>query len=491
MSSTGPGSLLVFLAFLMLSMLLVGAYFTAYFGLLQAGGEVQKAGEAAIEQAIIYLFQYPTEVTIVNGNPVVKGETRIVIQNVGSKDITFDRILAISPGGSVVADVKVPGNKGLGVRQWQMYRVQDLGLPDRWSNFDTFRSEVARLVLLSERGKTHGSIWGVPPFLEGVLKAMIVVTVTGVATATNTIAMPRPSSPSPQPQTPQQPPPPPQETSQPSLNCTEVLLYRPTPAGERDPLWCPCARQVAPELYEQYIDICVPGVEHVCLTIYVEPCCNEDTKDACLSPGSWSASGGSGCAAFKQSELRKGVTKRVSGSWSASWRLKEGWGYAGWGISSSRGKDISCSGSGGGTRSGSASGSCSATVPPSAFVTITIVFVKGSSTTTTTTTTATTTKSNPSNPSDSGSGSFGSGSSGSPSGSSSSSSSGSSSSSSSSPSSSSSSSGGGGSGSGPGGGGGSGSSGAGGGSSSGGSTGGSSSRGGGGGGFRGPPVYLI
>jgi hypothetical protein len=416
MSSTGPGSILVFLAFLMLSMLLVGAYFTAYFGLLQAGGEVQKAGEAAVEQVIIYLFQYPTEVTMVNGNPVVKGETRIVIQNVGSRDITFDRILAISPGGSVVADVKVPGNKGLGVRQWQMYRVQDLGLPDRWSNFDTFRSEVARLVLLSERGKTHGSIWGVPPFLEGVLKAMIVVTVTGVATATNTIAMPRPSSPSPQPQAPQQPPPPSQETPQPSLNCTEVLLYRPTPTGERDPLWCPCAKQVAPELYEQYIDICVPGVEHVCLTIYVESCCHEDTSEACLS--SWSASGGGGCAAFKQSELRKGVTKRVSGSWSASWRLKDGWVYAGWGISSSRGKDISCSGSGGGTPRGSASGTCSATVPPSAFVTITIVFNKMESSTTTTTTT--TTRNNPSSPSSSsgsgsggGSGSSGGGSSGS------------------------------------------------------------------------------
>ena len=122
MSSTGPGSLLVFLAFLMLSMLLTGTYFVAYLGLVQAGREVQKAGEAASEQAIVYLFQHPTNVSMVDGSPVVKGETRIVVQNVGSRDISFDRILAISPDGSVIADIKVPGNKGLGVRQWQLYK---------------------------------------------------------------------------------------------------------------------------------------------------------------------------------------------------------------------------------------------------------------------------------------------------------------------------------------------------------------------------------
>jgi hypothetical protein len=178
MSSTGPGSLLVFLAFLMLSMLLVGTYFVAYLGLVQAGREVQKAGEAASEQAIVYLFQRPTNITVTNGSVTVKGETRIVIQNVGSREISFDRILAISPDGSVVADVKVPGNKGLGVRQWQLYKVQDLGLPDRWNNFTVFSSEVSRLVLLSERGRTHGSIWGVPPFLEGIFRTTLATTMT-------------------------------------------------------------------------------------------------------------------------------------------------------------------------------------------------------------------------------------------------------------------------------------------------------------------------
>jgi hypothetical protein len=178
MSSTGPGSLLVFLAFLMLSMLLAGTYFMAYVGLVQAGREVQKAGEAASEQAIVYLYQHPTNISMVDGSPVVEGETRIVVQNVGSRDISFDRILAISPGDSVVADVKVPGNKGLGVRQWQIYKVQDLGLPERWNNFTVFSSEVSRLVLLSERGRTHGSIWGVPPFLEGIFRPTLAATMT-------------------------------------------------------------------------------------------------------------------------------------------------------------------------------------------------------------------------------------------------------------------------------------------------------------------------
>jgi hypothetical protein len=42
----------------------------------------------------------------------------------------------------------------------KLYKVQDLGLPERWNNFTVFSSEVSRLVLLSERGRTHGGIWG-------------------------------------------------------------------------------------------------------------------------------------------------------------------------------------------------------------------------------------------------------------------------------------------------------------------------------------------
>jgi L-rhamnose mutarotase len=60
----------------------------------------------------------------------------------------------------------------------KLYKVQDLGLPERWNNFTVFSSEVSRLILLSERGRTHGSIWGVPPFLEGVLRATVATTMT-------------------------------------------------------------------------------------------------------------------------------------------------------------------------------------------------------------------------------------------------------------------------------------------------------------------------
>jgi hypothetical protein len=60
----------------------------------------------------------------------------------------------------------------------KLYKVQDLGLPERWNNFTVFSSEVSRLVLLSERGRTHGSIWGVPPFLEGIFRATLATTMT-------------------------------------------------------------------------------------------------------------------------------------------------------------------------------------------------------------------------------------------------------------------------------------------------------------------------
>ena len=60
----------------------------------------------------------------------------------------------------------------------KLYKVQELGLPERWNNFTVFSSEVSRLVLLSDRGRTHGSIWGVPPFLEGIFRATITATMT-------------------------------------------------------------------------------------------------------------------------------------------------------------------------------------------------------------------------------------------------------------------------------------------------------------------------
>jgi hypothetical protein len=56
------------------------------------------------------------------------------------------------------SDAEVPENKSFGVRQWQTCRVQNLGLPVRWNDLTNFSSEVSRLVLLSDRGRTHGSI---------------------------------------------------------------------------------------------------------------------------------------------------------------------------------------------------------------------------------------------------------------------------------------------------------------------------------------------
>jgi len=56
--------------------------------------------------------------------------------------------------------VKVLGNKSFGGEAIAGCRVQDLGLPVRWNDLINFSSDVSGLVLLSERGRTHGSIWG-------------------------------------------------------------------------------------------------------------------------------------------------------------------------------------------------------------------------------------------------------------------------------------------------------------------------------------------
>jgi len=335
----------------------------------------------------------------------------------------------------MIADVKGPVNKILGVRHssyakfMKLYKVHELGLPDRWSNFDTFRSEVSRLVLLSERGRTHGSIWGVPPFLEGVLKAVMVVTVTGSETAIYTVATPRPSSPSPQQPSSPQPQGSPSQESRP-LNCTEVL-NDPSKKGSRE--WCYCAKYNAPKLYEENIDLCEPPQQY-CLVVFPELCCSEGVSDLsnpeCVS--GWSSSPGSACATFKPSELKNGVKRELVARWGASWTPKHGWYFAG---AAPRESGVSCTYTTGGN---SVTGTCRANVPPTQYVHVVVVFYKAQSKSTTTTATTT---SNPSSPSSSsgsgsggGSGSSGGGSSGSGSSSSSSGSSGSGSSSSNQPS---------------------------------------------------------
>ena len=174
MSSSGPGSVLVFLTFVIASALLVSIYATAYVGLLSAAGGAAQQAEAAAEQAVIYLFGDPRNATAEG----IQGETRIAIHNVGRGELLYDRILAIGTRGEILAEAVQPRDRGLGPAQWLLYRPSELGLPERWDNFTTFRAEVGRLVLLSARGRSHGSMWGVPPFLESLYESTITQTLT-------------------------------------------------------------------------------------------------------------------------------------------------------------------------------------------------------------------------------------------------------------------------------------------------------------------------
>jgi len=265
----------------------------------------------------------------------------------------------------MIVNVKSPVNKILGVRHssyakfMKSYKVHELGLPDRWSNFDTFRSEVARLDLLSERGRTHRSIWGVPPFLEGVLKAMIVVTVTGIggATAVKTVVTQGGSLPS-QPSSPSSPsssPSSPSSSSTGGVDCRKILE---DPRKEGTPEWCDCAAVYA---HSDYMAICLPK----CLTVGVVPCCSGAVYDSCLA--SWDARGGQRCV-----QLKRGETRQLTVSWRASWSLKKTdkgeWQYVDWAQTAGT---ASCNGGGGDS---SASGTCTATVPPSQYAEITIIF---------------------------------------------------------------------------------------------------------------------
>jgi hypothetical protein len=177
LSSSGPGSVLVFLSFVIASALLVAIYGAAYVGMLSAAGGAARQAEAAAEQAIIYIFGYPVSASVVGGSVRIQNETRIVIQNVGRGELQYDRLIAIGRGGGIVAESVLRG-RGLGSGQWLLYRASELGLPERYDNYTVFKSEVQRLVLLSMRGRTHGSMWGVPPFLESLMEARITATLT-------------------------------------------------------------------------------------------------------------------------------------------------------------------------------------------------------------------------------------------------------------------------------------------------------------------------
>jgi|GEM_PF-3339749 len=203
MSSSGPGSVLVFLSFVFASALLLTIYGMMYIGLLAASGGVARQAEAAAEQAVIYIFGYPVNASTVGDRLRIHNETRIVIQNVGRGELQYDRLLAIGHGGEVVAESVLRG-RGLGSGQWLLYRASELGLPARYDNYTVFKSEVKRLVLLSARGRTHGSMWGVPTFMESLIEARLTRTVTSIRTysyatpttytTTYTVTIPLPQS---------------------------------------------------------------------------------------------------------------------------------------------------------------------------------------------------------------------------------------------------------------------------------------------------------
>jgi hypothetical protein len=203
MSSSGPGSVLVFLSFVFASALLLTIYGMMYIGLMAASGGVARQAEAAAEQAVIYIFGYPVNASTVGDRLRIHNETRIVIQNVGRGELQYDRLLAIGHGGEVVAE-SVLRDRGLGSGQWLLYRASELGLPARYDNYTVFKSEVKRLVLLSARGRTHGSMWGVPTFMESLIEARLTRTVTSIRTysyatptiytTTYTVTIPLPQS---------------------------------------------------------------------------------------------------------------------------------------------------------------------------------------------------------------------------------------------------------------------------------------------------------
>lgn len=170
LGSEVPATLAVSFVFLILLTLVLGYYFLSLYNV--QGERLEKEAEAASEQAVIYIFGFPKNIT--SGS--IYNETKLVIHNTGI-DIRIDRILAIGKSGEIVADVRVPGQKGLATAQWQMYKPSELGLPERMDNFGNFKNEVSRLVLKSLRGRTHGSIWGVPPFLEMLLESTITRTI--------------------------------------------------------------------------------------------------------------------------------------------------------------------------------------------------------------------------------------------------------------------------------------------------------------------------
>jgi len=109
-----------------------------------------------------------------------------------------------------------------------------------------------------------------------------------------------------------QPPPP-------TPNECQQILNDPSKVGSRD--WCWCAWIYDPDVARKH---CNPI--DACFEVDVYPCCTGDEATACLN--SWSGRGGGNCVRFTEEEARRGITKKISVGWSASWDLKPGWALA-------------------------------------------------------------------------------------------------------------------------------------------------------------------
>jgi hypothetical protein len=111
----------------------------------------------------------------------------------------------------------------------------------------------------------------------------------------------------------------PPKTPEPTPEECQQILNDPNKVGSRD--WCWCAWIYDPEAARKH---CNPI--DACFEIDVYPCCSGDERFACLD--SWSGRGGENCVRFTEEEARRGITKKISVGWSASWGLKPGWALA-------------------------------------------------------------------------------------------------------------------------------------------------------------------
>jgi hypothetical protein len=135
----------------------------------------------------------------------------------------------------------------------------------------------------------------------------------------------------------------PPKTPEPTPEQCQQILNDPSKKGSRD--WCWCAWIYDPDAARKH---CNPI--DACLEVNVHPCCSGDEMFACLN--SWSGSRGEKCVQFTEDEARRGITKRIEVSWSASWSLKPGWALADIGKAGSANCDVSS------LSGNSASGNC-------------------------------------------------------------------------------------------------------------------------------------